>query len=45
MKRLLVMCIFGLLIALPGCGGGNAPVNEGKDRPVKAPTPKKDKAE
>jgi hypothetical protein len=37
-----VLCWIFLLLLLPilGCGGGNDPVNEGKDRPM---PPKKDK--
>ena len=32
------------LLVLTGCGGGNTPVNEGKDRPVPPPQAKpKDK--
>jgi hypothetical protein len=33
-----ILCVLAALF-LAGCGGGNEPINEGKDRPV----PKKDK--
>jgi hypothetical protein len=39
-RYLTVWLLVGLLMALAGCGGGNDPVNEGKDKPVPA---KKDK--